>query len=61
MKANIFNKKGRHLIALIAMIMAGNLGVLKANPVGIQTAREVGAKFLSVNSKKPLRSIDDLQ
>ena len=61
MKANIFNKKGRHLIALIAMIMAGNLGVLKANPIGIQTAREVGAKFLSVNSKKPLRSIDDLQ
>ena len=34
---------------------------LQANPVDLNTAREVGVKFMSVNAKVSLRNMDDLQ
>ena len=34
---------------------------LKANPVDMQTARDVAVKFVNANAKLTLRSVDDLQ
>ena len=44
------------VVFLLAMTV-----VSEANPIDIQTAREVAVKFMNANTKTPLRGVDDLQ
>lgn len=47
-------------IIIIALLFAFTFAV-KANPVDVNTAREVAVKFVNANSETPLRSVDELQ
>ena len=53
MRRNTFN--------LLMLLLASGLSFgLRANPVDVRTARQVGAKFVNANAKTPVRG-DDLQ
>ena len=47
-------------LALLAVALCFS-AVLKANPVDLQTARQVAVKFVNANAKMPLRGVQDLQ
>ena len=51
----------RALRAALFILLLSVVGMTKANPVDMSTAREVGMKFMNTNTNTPLRSIDDLQ
>ena len=48
------------LIPLLMLLLATTL-TAKANPVDMQTAREVAVKFVNANTRTPLRGTEDLQ
>ncbi len=49
------------LRAALFVLLLNVVGMTKANPVDMSTAREVAMKFMNSNTNTPLRSIDDLQ
>lgn len=51
----------KHKLLLLMMLLMAFVFVANANPVDVNTAREVAARFLNANAKAPLRSTDDLQ
>ena len=55
----VLQNKKQLLVLLFAMLMSA-FG-LRANPIDMNNAREVGFKFMNANAKTPLRGIDDLQ
>ena len=52
------NKK--HLLVLLFVLLMSASG-MRANPVDMNSAREVGFMFMNANTKTPLRGTDDLQ
>ena len=53
---NRFPQKAVLLLALVLSVFG-----MRANPVDIESAREVAVKFVNANARSPLRGIDDLQ
>ena len=52
---------GKALRVALFVLLLNVVGMTKADPVDISTAREVAMKFMNANTNAPLRSIDDLQ
>ena len=46
---------------VLLVLLMGLVGMTQANPVDMQTAREVAMKFVNANSRTPLRGEEDLQ
>ena len=59
MKAHA-SKIGKAMCAALFVLLLNVVGMTKANPVDMSTAREVAMKFMNANTNAPLRSIDDL-
>ena len=51
----------RALCFVLIVLLLSAVGMTKANPVDLRTAREVGMKFMNANTNTPLRNIGDLQ
>ena len=49
------------LRAALFFLLLSVVGMTKANPVDMQTAREVAMKFINANTRVPLRGEEDLQ
>ncbi len=49
------------LRAALFFLLLSVVGMTKANPVDLQTAREVAMKFINANTRVPLRGEEDLQ
>ena len=59
MKEKLLHRKRTTFAVLFSLLL--NVVGLNANPVDINTAREVGFKFMNANAKTPMQGIDELQ
>ena len=57
---NSFLHNMKQLFVLF-IVMTMGVFAMKANPVDMNAAREVGFKFMNANAKTPMRGIDDLR
>lgn len=46
---------------VLLVLLMGWVGMAQANPVDMQTVREVAVKFMNANARTPLRGAEDLQ
>ena len=46
---------------ILFILLMGLVGMTQANPVDMQTVREVAVKFMNANARTPLRGAEDLQ
>jgi hypothetical protein len=49
------------LRSILFILLMGLVGMTQANPVDMQTVREVAVKFVNANARTPLRGAEDLQ
>ena len=56
-----YKQAKKSLRNVLLVLLMGLVGMTQANPVDMQTIREVAVKFVNANTRTPLRGAEDLQ